>query len=50
VVVIPAEQFERLVSRRQQPRSLVQFFAESPLARSGVDLKRKADYGRPVEL
>lgn len=50
VVVIPAEQFDRLVSRRPRPRSLVQFFAESPLVRSAIDLERKPDYGRAVEL
>src|SRR5437667_9624657 len=50
VVVLPAEEFEKLKRRRKQPKSLVQFFAESPLAGSGIDLERKPDYGRPVDL
>jgi len=50
VVVLPAEEFEKLKHRRKQPKSLVQFFAESPLAGSGIDLERKPDYGRPVDL
>ena len=43
-------EFERLVERAKQPRSLVKFFAESPLARVGIDLERTTDYGRTVDL
>jgi antitoxin Phd len=50
VVVVPAEEFERLTSRTRQPRSLVKFFAESPLAEAVLNLDRKPDYGRKVEL
>lgn len=50
VVILPAEEFERLLARARQPRSLVQFFAESPLARVKMDLKRKPDFGRRVKL
>ena len=50
VVMVPAEEFERLVERAKQPRSLVEFFAESPLARAGIDLERTPDYGRTVDL
>ena len=50
VVVLPAEEFERLRARSRQPRSLVQFFAESPLAKVAIDFGRKPDYGRTVEL
>jgi antitoxin Phd len=50
VVVLPAEEFERLQARSRQPQSLVQFFAESPLAKVAIDLERKPDYGRAVEL
>jgi antitoxin Phd len=50
VVVVPAEEFERLTGRTRQPRSLVEFFAASPLAGAELDLKRKADYGRKINL
>ena len=50
VVLLPAEQFDRLLARARQPRSLVKFFAESPLARLKVDLERAPDYGRSIEL
>lgn len=50
VVVLPAEEFERLQARSRQPQSLVQFFAESPLAKVNLDLERRPDYGRVVEL
>jgi antitoxin Phd len=50
VVILPAEEFERLTERTRQPKSLVKFFAESPLVGSGIDLKRKPDYGRKVDL
>lgn len=50
VVVLPAEEFERLLARSRQPDSLVQFFAESPLAEAAIDLKRLRDYGREIEL
>jgi antitoxin Phd len=50
VVILPAEEFERLTARARQPESLVKFFAESPLAGAGLDLKRKPDYGRDIEL
>jgi prevent-host-death family protein len=50
VVMLPAEDFENLTARARQPRSIVQFFAESPLAKSGIKLERDPDYGRPVDL
>lgn len=50
VVILPAEEFERLAGRTRQPRSLVRFFAESPLADVAVDLDRKPDYGRKIKL
>ena len=49
VVVLGAEEFERL-KRQNRKTSLVQFFAESPLVGSGIDLERKPDYGRKVKL
>ena len=50
VVVLPAEEFERLRARSRQPQSLVEFFAKSPLSGVRIDLERKPDYGRTVEL
>jgi antitoxin Phd len=50
VVIVPAEEFERLTGRTRKPRSLVAFFAESPLAGADLNLERKADYGRKVNL
>ncbi len=50
VVVLPAEQFAQLKKRARQPRSLVQFFAESPLAGLKLDFQRPKDTGREVKL
>ena len=50
VVILPAEDFERLSQRAGQPASLVRFFAESPLAGVRLDVARKPDYGRDVDL
>jgi antitoxin Phd len=50
VVVLPAEQFAQLTKRVRQPKSLVKFFAESPLARATVDLSRDLDSGREIKL
>jgi antitoxin Phd len=50
VVILPAEEFDRLSMRSRQPQSLVQFFADSPLAKVKIDLKRKRDFGRRVKL
>jgi antitoxin Phd len=50
VVILHVEEFERLTSRPRDPQSLVKFFAGSPLAGVKLDLDRKPDYGREVEL
>lgn len=50
VVVLPAEQFNQLTKRMRQPKSLVRFFAESPLARVTLDLSRDLDSGREIKL
>jgi prevent-host-death family protein len=50
VVVLPAEEFERLSGSKARQGSLAQFFAESPLAGSGIQLDRPRDLGRPVKL
>jgi antitoxin Phd len=50
VVILPVEEFERLTERARQPRSLVTFFAESPLAKMNLNLERDSDYGREIDL
>jgi hypothetical protein len=50
VVVLALEEFARLTRHDKQPRRLSQFFAESPLAKVPIDLKRQSDYGRKLEL
>ena len=50
VVILAAEEFERLSAVSRQPKSLVEFFAHSPLAKANIDFARKPDYGREVEL
>ena len=50
VVVLLAEQFAQLTKRVRQPKSLVKFFAESPLTQVQLDLSRDADSGREIKL
>lgn len=50
VVMLPAEEYENLTARARQPKSFMQFLAESPLVGSGIDLGREKDYGRDVDL
>jgi len=50
VVMLPVEQYDQLVNRSRQPKSLVQFFRESPLVGVDLDLERDKDTGRDIEL
>ena len=50
VVMIADEQFERLLGTAKQPKSLLQFFRESPLVGLDLDLDRDLDEGRNLEL
>ena len=50
VVLMPAAQYEALMKRRRGPKNIVEFFAQSPLAKWGVKLHRDKDLGRSVEL
>ena len=50
VVVLPAEQFAQLIKRGRQPKSLVRFFAESPLVNITLDFSRDVDLGREIKL
>jgi hypothetical protein len=48
--MMPVEQFDELVNRSRQPKSLVQFFRESPLVGVELDLERDKDAGPEIEL
>jgi antitoxin Phd len=50
VVMISDETFERLISRPAQPKSLVQFFRNSPLVGLDLDFGRERDPERDIEL
>ena|SRR5690348_5836092 len=50
VVLISAEHYDRLTVRSGQPKSLVQFFRESPLAGIELDWERARDTGRDVDF
>src|ERR1019366_7757079 len=50
VIMMPIEQFEELTGRSGQPKSLVQFFRESPLVGVKLDLTRDKDTGRDIKL
>ncbi len=50
VIMLRFTQFERLIQRRRQPKSLVKFFADSPLAGVKLHLTRSKDPGRHVKL
>ena len=49
-VVIPVEQYESLLARSRQPRSLVEFFRRSPLGGLELTIERESDAGRDVAL
>ena len=44
------EQYEELVGKSHQPKSLVEFFRQSPLVGVELDLERNQDTGRDIEL
>lgn len=50
VVMVAEEQYDRLVGKSHQPKSLVQFFRTSPLVGVELDLERERDSGRDIEL
>jgi prevent-host-death family protein len=49
VVVLPAEQFAQLIEQGLQPKSLVTFFAQSPLVNITLDFSRDVDSGREIK-
>ena len=50
VVMISDEQYDRLVAKSRQPKSIVQFFRASPLVGVELDFERDKDTGRDIEL
>lgn len=50
VVMMPVEQFEQLAGKSGQPKSLVQFFRESPFVGVKLDLRRDKDTGRDIDF
>jgi len=50
VVMISDEQYDQLVTKSRQPKSIVQFFRESPLVGVELDFERDKDIGRDIEL
>jgi len=50
VVMIADEEYEKLVGRSHQPKSLWQFFRESPLVGLELEFERNKDTGRDIEL
>ena len=48
VVMVAEEQYDRLVGKSRQPKSLVDFLRNSPLR--GVNLERDPDPGRDIDL
>lgn len=50
VVMISHQRYDQLVSKPPQPKSLVQFFRQSPFVGVKVDLERDRDEGREIDL
>jgi antitoxin Phd len=50
VVVLPAEDFDRLSKSKVHRGTLARFFADSPLADLGLQLDRQRDFGRAIKL
>lgn len=50
VVMIAEEHYQSLMGKSHQPKSIVQFFRESPLVGLDLDLERDRDPGREIEL
>jgi antitoxin Phd len=50
VIMIAEEQYNQLVGKSHQPKSLAQFFRESPLVGVELDLTREKEEARDIEL
>ena len=49
VVIVPAEQFDRISERAGQPASLAEFFRSAPTGGKPLDLTRKRDRTRTIK-
>ncbi len=49
VVVIRADEFDRMMERAKQPESLVEFFRSAPTGGKPLDLERKRDTTRTLK-
>ena len=50
VIVLSAEQYDRLVDRRVGAHNLAELLANSPFREAGLDFERSPDVGREIEL
>jgi antitoxin Phd len=50
VVMISDEQYDELAGRAHQPKTLIEFFRQSPLVGVELDVERQKDEGRDIEL
>ncbi|HEY9790616.1 MAG TPA: type II toxin-antitoxin system prevent-host-death family antitoxin [Candidatus Obscuribacterales bacterium] len=50
VIMLPVEQFAELIAQPEQPKSLLQFFRESPLVGLNLSFERDKDHGRDLKL
>ena len=50
VVMLAAEDFEHLVARSSEPKTLVEFFRQSPLAGVDLEIERDMDPGRDIDF
>lgn len=49
VVIVPAEEFDRMTERAKQPGTLVEFFRSAPTGGKALDLTRKRDVTRTIK-
>jgi prevent-host-death family protein len=49
VVIVPAEEFDRISERAGQPASLAEFFRSAPTGGKPLDLTRKLDPTRTIK-
>jgi antitoxin Phd len=50
VVMVAEEEYQRLTDKSRQPKSLVEFFRQSPLVGLELDFERDRSTAREVEL